>query len=121
MKSTYVETREQELFLKNMPKALNKKIVVNLPKLACAIAAEHLIQVFRTHKEKLETANSEEEKKNALQRLSSVTSGLDDKHEQKLKDAYGQIFDVIDHDKSGHLDNDEFDNCALYVFFPLLP
>ena len=110
VKSTYVETREQELFLKNMPKALNKKIVETIPKLACAIAAEHLIQVFRTHKDKLETASSEAEKKDALLRLSSVTSGLDVKHEQKLKDAYGQIFDVIDHDKSGHLDNDEFDN-----------
>ena len=48
VKSTYVETEEQELFLKNMPKALNKKIVETMPKLACAIAAEHLIEVFRT-------------------------------------------------------------------------
>ena len=61
VKSTYVETEEQELFLKNMPKALNKKIVETMPKLACAIAAEHLIEVFRTHKSKLEEAKTEEE------------------------------------------------------------
>ena len=107
VKSTYVETPQQELFLKNMPKALNSKIVETMPKLACAIAAEHLIELFRTHKSKLEDAKTEEEKVLALQRMSSVTCALDIGHEQKLRDAYGQIFDVIDHDKSGCLDNEE--------------
>ena len=104
---TYVETEEQELFLKNMPKALNKKIVETMPKLACAIAAEHLIEVFRTHKSKLEEAKTEEEYGQAIQRMSSVTKGLSTEHEKKLREAYGQIFDVIDHDKSGCLDNEE--------------
>ena len=71
MKSTYVETIEQEKFLKNMPKALDDRIVqqvghyhrlfaarqimtksrhmidivVQVPNLARAIAAEHLLQV----------------------------------------------------------------------------
>ena len=29
---------------------------------------------------------------------------------EKLKEAYGQIFDIIDHDKSGHIDGCEFSN-----------
>ena len=107
VKSTYVETPEQELFLKNMPKALNQKIVDEKPKLACAIAAEHLIQVFRTHKTKLVGAKSDIEKEEALQRISCGLDGLKGVHEQRLKEAYGQIFDVIDHDKSGNIDNQE--------------
>ena len=46
MKSTYVETKEQEIFLKNMPRAIDSRIVAERPHLARAIAAEHLIQVF---------------------------------------------------------------------------
>ena len=107
VKSTYVETPEQELFLKNMPKALNQKIVDEKPKLACAIAAEHLIQVFRTHKTKLVGAKSDIEKEEALQRISCGLDGLKGVQEQRLKEAYGQIFDVIDHDKSGNIDNQE--------------
>ena len=107
VKSTYVETAAQELFLKNMPKALNKKIVDKMPKLACAIAAEHLIQVYRTHKSELVSAKSAVEKQKAVENLDSAVDGLDDKHEQKLKEAYGQIFDVVDYDKSGTLDNEE--------------
>ena len=107
VKSTYVETAAQELFLKNMPKALNKKIVDKKPKLACAIAAEHLIQVYRTHKSELVSAKSAAEKDKAVESLDSAVEGLDDKHEQKLKEAYGQIFDVVDYDKSGTLDNEE--------------
>ena len=45
VKSTYVETYDQELFLKNMPKAIDADIVRQSPSLAKAIAAEHLIQV----------------------------------------------------------------------------
>ena len=107
VKSTYVETPEQELFLKNMPKALNQKIVDEKPKLACAIAAEHLIQVFRTHKTKLVGAKSDIEKEEALQRISCGLDRLKGVQEQRLKEAYGQIFDVIDHDKSGNIDNQE--------------
>ena len=107
VKSTYVETAEQELFLKNMPKALNKKIVKTMPRLACAIAAEHLIQVYRTHKNELISAKSAMEKQKTVESLDSAVDGLDGKHEQKLKEAYGQIFDIVDDDKSGHLDNEE--------------
>ena len=46
VKSTYVETKEQEIFLKNMPRAIDSRIVAERPHLARAIAAEHLIQVF---------------------------------------------------------------------------
>ena len=46
VKSTYVETYDQELFLKNMPKAIDARIVRAVPTLAKAIAAEHLIQVL---------------------------------------------------------------------------
>ena len=107
VKSTYVETAEQELFLKRMPKALNRKIVQKMPKLACAIAAEHLIAVFRTYKSILDQAKSGEEKEIAIKRVTVLTDKLDSKQEKKLKEAYGQIFDLIDYDKSGHLDTNE--------------
>ena len=110
VKSTYVETAEQELFLQHMPKALNSKIVEKKPMLACAIAAEHLIQVFRTHKEEFEGAKSDIEKENVLQRISYGLKKLDGTHEEHLKEAYGQIFDVLDHDSSGNLDNEELSN-----------
>ena len=54
VKSTYVETFEQELFLKNMPKAIDSRIVRDARVLAMAIAAEHLIQVFHTHGSSME-------------------------------------------------------------------
>ena len=54
VKSTYVETYDQELFLKNMPKAIDSRILKHSPMLAKAIAAEHLIQVFHTHGAQLE-------------------------------------------------------------------
>ena len=45
VKSTYVETYEQELFLKNFPQAIDRRICRESPLLAKAIAAEHLLQV----------------------------------------------------------------------------
>ena len=54
VKSTYVETKNQEMLLKNKPEAIDKMIVLEKPHLARAIAAEHLIQVFITHKDKIE-------------------------------------------------------------------
>ena len=54
VKSTYVETYDQELFLKNMPKAIDSRVIKDSPVLAMAIAAEHLIQVFHTHGDKLD-------------------------------------------------------------------
>ena len=47
VKSTYVETKDQEIFLKNMPRAIDSRIVTEKPLLARAIAAEHLIQVIQ--------------------------------------------------------------------------
>ena len=61
VKSTYVETIEQEKFLKNLPKAIDSRIVADKPMLACAIAAEHFIQVFHTHKSTLEKAGNKKE------------------------------------------------------------
>ena len=54
VKSTYVETFEQEKFLKQMPKVIDSRILKHSSMLAKAIAAEHLIQVFYTHGEKLD-------------------------------------------------------------------
>ena len=107
VKSTYVETAAQEVFLKNVPKALSKKIVEMMPDLACAVAAEQLIAVFQTHKKYFRKHVKEGEKIEALKRISDTMSGLDEKHVEKLKEAYGEVFDRIDHDKSGHIDADE--------------
>ena len=39
---------------RDMPKAIDTRIVTQSPTLAKAIAAEHLIQVFHTHGEKMD-------------------------------------------------------------------
>merc|ERR1719323_1962632 len=93
-----------------------------MPDLACAVAAEQLIAVFQTHKKQLRKYVKEGEKTEArqrkfssplsplsfnLKRISDTMSGLDEKHVEKLKEAYGEVFDRIDHDKSGHIDADE--------------
>ena len=57
VKSTYVETFEQEKFLKKMPKVIDSRILKHSSMLAMAIAAEHLIQVFYTHGEKLDQSD----------------------------------------------------------------
>jgi len=97
VKSTYVETYDQELFLKNMPKAIDTRILKESPELAMAIAAEHLIQVFYTHGSKLEQSEV----------ATDVIEQLDDKEEDTLMDAYMQTFDLVDADGSGTLDKDE--------------
>jgi len=107
VKSTYVETIEQEKFLKNMPKAIDSRIVHEKPMLACAIAAEHLIQVFHTHKSTVEKSSC---KKEALNELGDAVESLEDNDEEKLKEAYGQVFDLLDEDKSGVLDRSELRN-----------
>ena len=60
VKSTYVETKGQEMFLKYKPKAIGKRIIQEKPQLARAIAAEHLIQVFFTYKDKIGKANTKQ-------------------------------------------------------------
>merc|ERR1712096_425611 len=60
VKSTYVETKDQEIFLHNMPKVIDKRITKEKPHLARAIAAEHLIQVFHTHGTQIEKADDKE-------------------------------------------------------------
>lgn len=97
VKSTYVETYDQELFLKNMPKAIDSRILQESPLLAMAIAAEHLIQVFHTHGSKLE--------KSAI--AADVVEQLGDNDEDKLRDAYVKTFDLVDADGSGFLDKGE--------------
>jgi len=110
VKSTYVETKDQEIFLKNMPKAIDKRIVQQKPQLARAIAAEHLIQVFFTHKSKIEKATSEEGKNAVRECLGDVVEPLDQEEEDELLDAYRQTFDLIDQDKSGTLERGELDD-----------
>ena len=97
VKSTYVETFDQELFLKNVPKAIDSRIVVESPLLAKAIAAEHLIQVFITHGEKIKPVSAED----------NVVEKMEGEDKNQLRDAYCQTFDLVDVDKSGTLDRDE--------------
>lgn len=99
VKSTYVETYAQELFLKNMPVAINEKILQDSPTLAKAIAAEHLIQVFHTHGTKAVVSDGQDVK--------DVVEELDDKEEDKLREAYKRTFDLVDADNSGTLDEKE--------------
>ena len=107
VKSTYVETHDQELFLKNMPKAIDSRIVKCKPHLARAIAAEQLIQVFHTYKGAIQKAKTEQDKEKARMTRSNTVETLDNEDESKLKDAYGQTFDLIDQDKSGVLEGEE--------------
>jgi len=109
VKSTYVETYDQELFLKNMPKAIDSRILRQCPMLAMAIAAEHLIQVFITHGEELDQSEiAKNEELNPLRKMSSLDT--DEKGagaDEKLLTAYMQTFDLVDFDKSDCLDKDE--------------
>ena len=107
VKSTYVETYDQELFLKNMPKAIDSRIVKEKPYLARAIAAEQLIQVFHTYKGSIMKTGTKEEMEKDRIIQSNTVEQLDDEDENKLKDAYGQTFDLIDQDRSGSLEGDE--------------
>jgi len=101
VKSTYVETYEQELFLKNFPKAIDERICRESPLLAKAIAAEHLLQVFLTHGENIA-------KKEELASKNAIAQSFDGSAEEdKLTDAYRQTFKLIDLDGSGTLDRDE--------------
>ena len=88
VKSTYVETKDQEIFLKNMPRAIDGRIVAEKPHLAKAIAAEHLIQVFFTHKDRIEKANTKEAKELMRYSLGDNVEPLDQKEEDELLDAY---------------------------------
>ncbi len=97
VKSTYVETYDQELFLKNMPVAIDYRILHESPELAKAIAAEHLIQVFYTHGDKLDKSEIAED----------VVETLEDNAEKTLRGAYEKTFDLVDADKSGTLDREE--------------
>merc|ERR1719189_2144574 len=109
VKSTYVETKEQEIFLKNMPRAIDSRIVAERPHLARAIAAEHLIQVFFTHKSKIEKQSTEEDRDAVRQSLGDNVEPLDQREEDELLDAYKQTFDLIDSDGSGTLETGELE------------
>jgi len=101
VKSTYVETYDQELFLKNMSKAIDSRVIKDSPVLAMAIAAEHLIQVFHTHGDKLDQSEIAQAKEQ------NTTEALDGKVEEKLLNAYMQTFDLVDFDESGTLEEEE--------------
>eukprot|EP00088_Acartia_fossae_P005380 TRINITY_DN12376_c0_g1_i2.p1 TRINITY_DN12376_c0_g1~~TRINITY_DN12376_c0_g1_i2.p1 ORF type:complete len:430 (-),score=138.60 TRINITY_DN12376_c0_g1_i2:255-1499(-) len=102
VKSTYVETYEQELFLKNVPKAIDSRIVREKPLLAKAIAAEQLLQVFVTHGEKAGSSSSGSE-----EGQQESTDQLEADSKDKLRTAYLKTFDMLDQDGSGTLDRDE--------------
>ena len=119
VKSTYVETPDQELFLTNVPKTIDKRIVREKPMLACAIAAEHLIQLFHTHKSAISKSQSKDEKNAYLDNIQDSLDVLDLNDEEGLREAYGQTFDLIDQDNSGHLDSREikdwFEMCGAEI------
>ena len=119
VKSTYVETPDQELFLKNIPKTIDKRIVQEKPMLACAIAAEQLIQLFHTHKSAIHKSESTEEKNAYLDQIEDSLDVLDLNDEDGLREAYGQTFDLIDQDNSGILDRREikdwFEMCGAEI------
>ena len=119
VKSTYVETPDQELFLKNIPKTIDKRIVQEKPMLACAIAAEQLIQLFHTHKSAIHKSESTEEKNAYLDQIEDSLDVLDLNDEDGLREAYGQTFDLIDQDDSGILDRREikdwFEMCGAEI------
>ena len=99
VKSTYVETPDQELFLRDMPKVIDKRILEKNHILASAIAAEHLIQVFYTNGECMEKSQ------NAKNVVKGIDGKIDDvKDAQVLIEAYKKTFDLIDTDGSGCLD-----------------
>jgi len=110
VKSTYVETKEQEIFLKNMPRAIDRRIVQEKPLLARAIAAEHLIQVFLSHKDKFVKANTKEGKDEVSEGLVDNVEPLDQKEEDELLEAYSQTFDLIDQDHNGTLEHAELED-----------
>ena len=74
--------------MKNMPRAIDGRIVKERPHLARAIAAEHLIQVFFTHKDKIEKLDTKEAREAARQSLGDNVEPLDQKEEDELLDAY---------------------------------
>jgi len=106
VKSTYVETKDQEIFLQNMPKVIDKRITKEKPHLARAIAAEHLIQVFHTHGSQIKKA---EDKEKARASISDIVEPLEDEEENRLIEAYGETFDLIDMDGNGVLDMEELE------------
>ena len=106
VKSTYVETIAQEQFLKNMPKALDSRIVHEKPTLALAIAGEHLIQVFYSHKSSVDKAVKN---KAEVEKVEETLQNLDKDEETKLNKAYEQVFDIVDLDNDGALDKDELE------------
>jgi len=100
VKSTYVETHDQELFLEKLPIAIDARILRNSPMLAKAIAAEHLIQVFHTHGTSLEQSE--------IATDVAATVGADSSEvENKIRRAYEKTFDLLDSDKSGTLEREE--------------
>jgi len=100
VKSTYVETRDQELFLEKLPIAIDARILRNSPTLAKAIAAEHLIQVFYTHGASVEES--------AIATDVAAEVGTDSSEvESKIRKAYEKTFDLLDSDKSGTLEREE--------------
>merc|ERR1712096_557892 len=87
VKSTYVETKDQEIFLKNMPTAIDKRIIQEKPHLARAIAAEHLIQVFLCKSDSLEKVDSSEGKDAARQNIGDVVEPLDQEEYYEMLEA----------------------------------
>ena len=100
VKSTYVETRVQEDFVKNMPLTLNDKLCREHPLLAKAIATEHLLDALN---------GCAHLKKNAMKKQKKHDNDGDansDPEDEALFDSllqkgYSAAFDIFDADNTG--------------------
>ena len=105
VKSTYVNTIYQEKLLEGLPKILDKTSTNKMPRLACAVAAEKLIQINRKHKNQVGEDNSGTDELPNIEDLD-----LGDKFVEKWEEEYGQIFDILSHNISGKVDKERFDD-----------
>lgn len=80
--------------MRDMPTAIDFRILQAKPLLALAIAAQHLIQVFHTRRLRVEG-------------IEKAVKKLNIEDDSRLQQAYMQVFDLVDADGSGYLDKEE--------------
>lgn len=93
VKAMYVETVDQEKFVKTIPPVLDERIAKKYPILAKAIAASQMIDLF-LRDGKLNTADSH----------------VDSSQIETVATDFGYAFDLIDEDKSGFINSGELFN-----------
>ena len=70
------------------------------------MATEKLIQLFHKHNNQTDEGNSGTDRKKLVEIPNVEGIGLDDKYGNKGKDDYGQIFDILEPNKLGKVDNE---------------